>query len=138
MNTTATQLRPTPPPLPATTQEMLQHRKVQSKRTINDHVEDVYLRLCEDETYASLIFAIYDEQAVEKSLDIDDFLAAQTIRAYAKKNGIAELADESLAAIHKAHQTVLRRYQMSRKERRNRVGDTVVRDEDNKDTNSIN
>src|SRR5262245_61916 len=122
----AAELFPTPPTLPATTEDYLVHRKLTANRAINDHVEDVHLRLIEDESYAALLFAIYDEQAVEKSLDVDDVMAAQKIREKAVKEGNSDLAHESLAAIIKALHVVLRRYGFSRIERRNMVGGQVV------------
>lgn len=126
-----TNLRPVPPSLPSTTEAYLAHRKLKARRTINDIVEEFHLKLIEDEKYAALLWATYDEQAVEKSLVIDDTLAAQMLRTRAVKDGNNELAGESLAVIVHALRIVLKRYGFSRKERRNMVGGVAVEvDED--------
>lgn len=121
-----TSLKPVPQPLPATTEAFLAHRKMREKRTVNDRVEDVHLRLINNETYRDLLFAIFDEQAIEASMEIDDVLAAKMIRDDAVRAGDYELGREKLATIVKSLRVVLRRYRFSRNERRAQVGDTVV------------
>jgi hypothetical protein len=73
---------------------------------------------------------VYDEQAVEGSLAADNVMAATMIREYAKKvDEDHALANEKLATISKALGVVLRRYEISRKERRNMIhGETVPGD----------
>lgn len=110
-------------PLPRLANEWV--RKVKLNRTLNDEVESLHNRLCEDEGYIRLLDAVYDEQAVEGSLAADNTLAAMKIRDLGRKvNSV--IADEKLATIGKALAVVLRRYGLSRKERRHTVNGQVV------------
>ena len=118
-------LRPLPPALPETVDGFIAHRKLKAKRTLNDQVEDAYLRLVENEKFQAFIFAVYDEQTVEGSLAADNIMAAEMIRDKAKAAG-SELASEKLATISKALGVVQRRYGFSRKERRNMVRGKIV------------
>ena len=117
-----------PPPLPAVASEW--HRKVKTTRTLNDMVEEVQLRLLEDndqrEQFTLYLNAVWDEQAVEGSLGADNLMAAQMIREEAKERGPKELVKEKLATIVKALNVVLRRYENSRKERRHMIGGEIV------------
>lgn len=122
----STALRPVPQQLPATTEAFLAHRKMKERRTINDRVEDAHLKLINNETYRALLFAIFDEQAIEASMEIDDVLAAKMIRDQAADLHDEELAAEKLATIVKSLRVVLRRYGFSRKERREQVGGVTV------------
>ena len=105
-------------------------RKIKLHLTINDTVENIHVKLLEDEDYLRLIEAVYDEQAVEGSLAADNTMAAQMIRAAAKKEN-SPIQHEKLATISKALNIVMRRYGVSRKERRNMVGGQAVPPEQN-------
>jgi hypothetical protein len=129
MPATNTALLPTPPALPTTSAAYLAHRKLKARRSINDHVEEVHLKLIDDERYSDYLFAIYDEQAVEKSLEIDDFMAALMLRDKARELNNDVIGHESLAVIVKALRVVLRRYEFSRRERRNSVSGVSVPEE---------
>ena len=118
-----TLLKPVPPSLPRVATEWV--RKVKLDRTLNDEVESVHSRLCEDEAYVRLLDAVYDEQAVEGSLAADNTLAAMKIRDLARKIS-SPVANEKLATISKAMSVVLRRYGLSRKERRYQIDGQVV------------
>lgn len=99
-------------------------RKIKEKRTINDMVEDAHLALfASDPEYPPLLDAVYDEQAVEGSLSADNIVAAQKIREWGHDTSLVK---EKLATISKALNVVLRRYEFSRKERRNTVHGQVV------------
>jgi hypothetical protein len=119
-----------PPPLPATKDELLAQRVGQMRRTLNDMVEDIHVALYDNEKYSAYLYAVYDEQAVEGSLAADNVMAATMVREHAKKsNNENPLAKEKLATISKALGVVLRRYEISRKERRNMIhGETVPGD----------
>jgi hypothetical protein len=117
-------VRPEPPALPATVDGW--ERFITTHRTINDEVESIHLQLLDDqnrrEHYTKLLFAVYDEQAVEGSLSCDNCLAAMLIRDVAQENGENHpLTREKLATISKALGVVMRRYHQSRKERRDMV-----------------
>ncbi len=114
-------------PLPATVSEMLARKTMKPIRTLNDYVDDIHVALWESNSeYVKLLDAVYDEDAVEGSLAIDNAKAAELIRDYAKHNGIAYVAGKKLATIVKSLNVVLRRYHITRKERAVMVdGETV-------------
>lgn len=120
-----------PPPLPTSVEEFRSYRKVDLRRTLNDMVEEIHLDLYDTEEYPKLLYAVYDEQAVEGSLSADNILAAQAIRERAKKLGRDEITREKLATIAKALGVVLRRYGFSRKERRNMIHGEVIPNDNN-------
>jgi hypothetical protein len=97
---------------------MLGQRKTEMRRTLNDHVETLHLKLYENTDYQRLLDAVYDEDAVEGSLACDNYSAAGMIRAAAAMDNFDPyVAGKRLATISKALGVVLRRYGMSRKER---------------------
>ena len=124
--------RPRAAPLPATLEEMLARRPLAANRTLNDYVDDVHKALWaapdELQTYRNLLDAVYDEDAVEGSLAIDNSKAAEMIREYARDpaHPIPYLKHKKLATIVKSLNVVLRRYKMSRKERASQVGGEQV------------
>lgn len=120
------QLKPLPPPLPATVDEFRAKRKSPPRQNLNDIVEEYHLALFEDEEYNKLLYAVYDEQAVEGSLSADNIMAARVLRQRAEELGNEFLKKEKLATISKCLGVVLRRYNESRKERRYTVHGEVV------------
>lgn len=123
---TAPSIKPVPEPLPMTAAGFLAHRKLKSRRTLNDMVEEVHLLLAEDEEYVGYLNAVWDEQAVEGSLSADNLMAAQMVRERAKAIGNGAKS-EKLASISKSINIILRRYGFSRKERRDTVSGETVR-----------
>lgn len=116
--TTATALRPTPPPLPATRSDLLAGYKLKRRRNINDLVEEIIVKLWDnDENFMKYVNAIYDEEAIEGSLAEDDTMAALIIRDVAKKEKQMEVADKNLHTIKLAMKVGLRRFGVSRPER---------------------
>jgi len=117
-------------PLPATVEDMLARRPLAANRTLNDYVDDIHKALwgAADEAYRELLDAVYDEDAVEGSLSIDNAKAAELIRDYAKDpaHPIPYVASKKLATIVKSLGVVLRRYKMSRKERAGQVAGEQV------------
>ena len=105
-------------------------RKIKLHLTINDAVETIHAKLLDNEDYLRLIEGVFDEHAVEGSLAADNVMAAQKIREVAKKEN-SPIAREKLATISKAINIVMRRYGVSRKERRNMVGGQGVPTEQN-------
>jgi hypothetical protein len=124
--------RPLPPALPETAADLLGLRKSQTRRTLNDQIEEIHLALYDtDEKYTEYLYAVYDEQAIEGSLAADNFKAAEIIREYARKKESIEVARQKLATIVKCLNVVLRRYKgMSRKERRNMIGGQIMPPDD--------
>ena len=117
------------PPLPADINDW--ERSIKAERTLNDMVEDIHRILVnESERYRALLRATYDAHAVEGSLAADNILAAMEIREKANTLG-SEVAEEKLAIINLALGVVLRRYNKSRKQRRNMMhGEEVPNDND--------
>jgi hypothetical protein len=114
----ATQLRPTAPPLPATRADLLAGYKLKRKRSINDLVEEVIVRLWDqNEEFMKYVDAIYDSDAIEGSLEEDDTMAAQIIRNVAKKENLTEVAAKNLHTIKLAMRVGLRRFGVARPER---------------------
>lgn len=116
------------PPLPDNLSEW--QRAIKVERTLNDLVEDIHRMLVEDnelsDQYRKLLRAVYDAHAVEGSLAADNYEAARMIREKAVKIGSSEVAQEKLAIISMALNVVLRRYNMSRKQRRQMLNGEVV------------
>jgi DNA replicative helicase MCM subunit Mcm2 (Cdc46/Mcm family) len=114
-------------PFPRTQSQMLALRRIKARKSINDLFEDAYLVMIEtDDIYIRLLDAIYDSQAVEGSLSIDNVKAAERVRNYAIEHNIAALKDEKLATLVKVQGVVVRRYGMDRKHRRQTIGGEVV------------
>jgi len=119
--------RPLPAPLPATVEELEAGRVFANERTLNDYVEDAVLSLwASSKPFRDYLYAVYDEQAVEGSLAIDNAEAATLIREWAKAKEIEAITREKKATIVKAMNVVLRRFGKSRKERKNTVHGEVV------------
>jgi hypothetical protein len=106
------------PPLSRSAEEFLAKRKLKSRRTLNDEVETVYLALINDEQFQGYLEAVYDEDAVEGSLSIDNMKAAEMIRAKALEMEIVAVSKRKLATIVKAMNVVLRRGNDDRNTRR--------------------
>jgi hypothetical protein len=121
-----TPLKPVPQALPPSVADLIDQRKGDLRRTLNDHVEELHLILYEDEKYKALLYAVWDEQAVEGSLAADNIMAAGMIRELAEQRKRPEVRSQKLATIAKCLGVVLRRYQVSRKERRNMLHGEVV------------
>jgi hypothetical protein len=118
MATTA--LKPRPEPLPTKIDDW--ERKIKSARMLNDYVEDVHRMLWDDsKEYRDFLEAVWDSDAVEGSLAIDNVMAAEMIREKAKEIDGNPVGTKKLDTIVKSLGVILRRYENSRKERRNTV-----------------
>ena len=110
----ATQLR-VPPPLPDTRAALLSQYKLKRKRSINDLVEEVIVKLWDkNQDFMKYVDAIYDSQAVEGSLVEDDTMAAMIIREVAKKDKHEEVGAQNLHTIKLAMRVCLRRFDVDR------------------------
>jgi hypothetical protein len=113
-------------PLPLVLQRFLK-----ADRSLNDHVEDVFIALTEsdqNEKFRAYLTATYPEHSQEGSLAADDFQAARMIREWADTHGRSELSGEKLTTIVKSLNVVLRRYRISRNERRMEMHDNRHQD----------
>jgi hypothetical protein len=123
------QLHPRPVQLPASIDEW--ERKIKTERTLNDHIEDLHLMLWNDsEDYRRFLEAVWDSDAVEGSLAIDNVKAAELLREKARTIAGHIVGTKKLDTIVKSLGVVLRRYEFSRKERRHTVEGKIVRDGD--------
>lgn len=109
------------PAQPVTVADLLAHRKSMQARSLNDDVDDIFLRLWENPKFRELFAAIHPAQTVEGSFSADDVIAAEMIREYAKEHHFAIASTAKLAAIIFSLHVVCRRYEQSRNQRRNMV-----------------
>jgi hypothetical protein len=121
--------RPLPLDIPENIEDWVLH--VKAERSINDLVHDIHKLLMKDDAlsgkYRRYLYATYDEQAVEGSLSADNAMVALMIRERAKEED-TPVQYEKLSVIYKALGVVLRRYHMSRKERRLSVDGEIISD----------
>ena len=106
-----------PPALPETRTDLLAQYKLKRKRSINDLVEDIVVRLWEDDEFQKLVDAIYDFDSVHGSMADDDVMAALMIKDVAQKSGPEEVAGKNIHTIKLAMRVVLRRFTQGRSER---------------------
>lgn len=109
---------PVPPPLPSTVQELLAQRNIARARSLNDEVEDIFVKLWPEPEFKQYITPIWRRDAVEGNLIDDDVFAAQMIREYATDKGYPLAEAATSADLRKALDVVRRRYQVSRTQQR--------------------
>jgi hypothetical protein len=114
------------PKLPATVEEFRALRNGTLVRTLNDAVEEIHLAMYPNEKYRGYLEAVNDSEAKEGSCSADNFVAASMIREYAKDKGRQEVFRQNLHTINLTLGVVLRRYNSTRKQRRNMLGGTIV------------
>jgi len=90
-------------------------------RSLNDDVDDIFLRKWEDPKFRELFAAIHPSQTVEGSFATDDQVAAEMVRQFALENHMPIAAHAKLAAIIFSLHVVARRYEQGRNQRRNTV-----------------
>lgn len=108
------QLRPQPPALPETRTDLMAHYKLKRKRSINDLVEEIVVKIWENEEFQKLVSAIYDSDAVHGSMGDDDTMAALMIKGIAEKDQHVEVASKNLHTIKLAMRVALRRFDQGR------------------------
>ena len=82
----------------------------QIKRSINDLVEEVLVKLWDDESFTKLVGSISNSQTVHGSLATDNVMAALMIRDRAKRDHHNEVAEQNLRTIKRAMRVALRRF----------------------------
>lgn len=110
-------------PVPAAPDDWV--RRIKFKLTLNDQVESIHKMLLEDNEYLTFLSATDDSQAVEGSMSTDNVEAARRIREKAADIR-SPVAQHKLHSIVIALNVVLKRYGVSRKERKNMVGGEIV------------
>jgi len=109
-----------PPTLPQTREDLLAQYKLKRRRSINDLVEEVIVKLWDNnEEFMKYVNAIYDSEAVEGSMDDDDVMAALIIRDTAKQDKHIEVADRNIHTIKLAMRVALKRFDVGRGQRFN-------------------
>lgn len=103
--------------LPKTLDEFIGLRRKPASITIIDRVEPLVWALYDDPKFKALVTPLFREQTVEGDFAMDESEICRMIRAEAVRRDDLVLAKEKLASIKHAFNVVLRRYNMSRKER---------------------
>jgi hypothetical protein len=112
-------------PLPNTVVDLIKQRRGKFEKTLNDIVEELYLKLWENQQFKDFLDAVDDGAAVEGSIGCDDHEAARMLRDLARKEH-SPVKDKPLASFKYALKIVMRRYNMSRKERKIALGGEPV------------
>ena len=112
-------------PLPATVFDLMGQRKGKFEPAFNDYVEQLHLRLFDNVGYKNFLEAVIDGEAQEGSLSCDDHEAARILRELARKEN-SPFKDKTIASYKLALKVVMRRYQMTRKERAITLGGELV------------
>ena len=125
MNDISNKIQARPQPLPAKIDTWV--RKIKSTKMLNDYVEDAHRALWDDNPeYRTLLEAVWDSDAVEGSLAIDNTMAARLIREKAATMDGNPVGTKKLDTIVKSMGVILRRYEFSRNERRHTVEGQVI------------
>jgi hypothetical protein len=119
-NETVARLRT--PPLPATREDLIAGRKSMRTRSLNDDVEDLHLKLWNNELYRQYLIPIWREDTIEGTFGADDLMAAKLIRdsSSSDETPLARKA-KLMSIVHSLH-VVCKRYGISRKERQQLAG----------------
>ena len=104
-------------PLPETVLDLIKQRAGRFERTLNDIVEELYLKSWENPQFKKFLDAVTDGEAVEGSIGCDDHEAARMLRDLARKEH-SPVQDKPLASFKLALKVVMRRYKMTRKQRK--------------------
>jgi hypothetical protein len=121
--------RARPAPLPQKLEDYDKLRKKPRFVNLNDLVEELHRELWDDNAeYRRLNEAVWDADAVEGDLGIDDMKAAEMIRNVARKRDAeGEVGRRNLATLVKCLRVVMRRSNADRRSRRYSVsGETVT------------
>jgi hypothetical protein len=102
---------------PKTLDEFIGLRRKPASITIIDRVEPIVWALYDDQKFKALVAPLFREQTVEGDFAMDESEICRMIRAEAHRREDIVLEKEKLASIKHAFNVVLRRYNMSRKER---------------------
>ena len=76
-------------PLAPSVADLIKRRKGRFERTLNDMVEEIYLKLWENDLFKRFLIAVTDGEAKEGSLGCDDHEAARMLREQARKEHLS-------------------------------------------------
>lgn len=114
------------PPVPGTVVDLINQRKSLRTRTLNDDVEDAFLKLWEREDFKRFFVPIWRSETIEGSFIDDEVCAAHMLRQFAQENHMPLARNAKLDALRHSMRVVARRYGLSRSERQALVGDEHV------------
>lgn len=119
---------PSAPPIPQSRTELLAGKKTVLPN-LNTEVDIIHLILYDDPEYRKFFIAIYNQQAIEGHIKLDDGEAAGMIRDHAKEIGNDFVAQQTKNSIIKALHVVAKRYGIDRKSRRELIEKKPLDDE---------
>jgi hypothetical protein len=100
----------------------IDYDKLRIARTMNDHVEFVFMELYPEEKFRNLLQAVWPEDSVNGTLELDDAEAAAMIQEgalFSASETIRRLVGRAdRKTVVKALKVVMRRYGISRTQRR--------------------
>ena len=105
--------------LPANVTELLAQRVVKRTVTLLDEVEQAMTELFNEEQFKRYREALDNDSTVEGSVFADDICAAQMIRKKGDEMGLRQIGDADLTAISQKLRAAERRFNASRRQRRN-------------------
>lgn len=115
-------------PLPATPAEWVLKSGLQ--KTLNDDILAIHERIINDQKlskkYLEALAPVSDDQSKDGWLGFEDVTAVTMIKEYAIANSYPRVSSAQGVAIKKALNTVLRKYGMSRAQRRYMVDGEIV------------
>lgn len=104
----------------------MNQRKTLRTRTLNDDVEDAFLKLWENPEFKKYFLPIWREETIEGSFIDDEVCAANMLRLFAVENNMPIAKNAKLGALRHSLRVVTKRYGMSRSERQQIVGGEYV------------
>ena len=105
-------------PLPATRADFMARNIISRPKSLNDAVDNIVVKLLDDERFARFLAPAYPEQSVHGDLFLDDAELARMIIQEAAENDILLITETKLKGVIRAMNVALRRYSFSRKQRR--------------------
>lgn len=113
--------------LPSTHAELMGRRQLTSERTFNDSIEEAFKALWDDPerggNFRKHLDALYADEAVTGDLFMDDIKAAEMLQSFAEIRKQVEISNAKLKKVHRAMSVVLRRFGLTRKQRREHLTD---------------
>ena len=110
------------PALPDTRAGLLATRRMVRQPSLIDRVEEYHALLWDSPEYREFHQAVFDEDAVEGDLDLDDAAAAQMIRTLAREQKDTYVGTKTTKAIRTALRWAVKRFENGSREERREAG----------------
>jgi len=114
------------PPVPNSVVDLMAQRKTLRTKTLNEYVEDVFLKLWENKEFRRYFVPIWRSQTIEGSFIADELCAAMMVRDFPEAHPLVKSAN--LDSLQHSLRVVANRYGLGRKERQ-AIVDNVSDDE---------